>query len=98
MLVICSAPQKRFIANGRSRLTVKALILSPSAASCSLNFLVCTWHTGVSSEGTTLMKVGLPRQLDGPSAANPVLLKLYNLQSGACWPLVTALPARVMGV
>jgi hypothetical protein len=57
-----SAPQNRFIANGRSRLTVSADTLSPRAASRVLNVFVCTWQTGVSSEGTTLMNAGLPRR------------------------------------
>ena len=55
-----SAPQNLAWANGRSRLTVTALILSPSEASSSLNRFVCTAQTGVSRLGTTLMMEGLP--------------------------------------
>ena len=98
MFVMCSAPQKRFIANGRSRLTVMALTLSPRPDSCSLNFLVCVWQTGVSSEGTTLINVGLPFRSAGVTVTSAPFSKLCSLKSGAFCPTATALPARVMGL
>ena len=83
MFLIFSAPQKRFMANGKSRLTVTALILSPKPASWSLNFLVCIWQTGVSSEGTTLMNVGLPFRSAGVTVSRAPLSKACSLNSGA---------------
>src|SRR5437870_1764879 len=59
MLLMCSAEQKRFCANGRSMLTVYGATLSFSPATASSNFLVCMLHTGVSSDGTTLNRRAL---------------------------------------
>src|ERR1019366_3092377 len=49
-----NAPHQRFWANGRSMLTVIMLTLGSLPAS-SLKRLVCASHTGVSSDGITLM-------------------------------------------
>ena len=66
-----SALQKRAWANGRSRLTVTALILSPNELIDSLNFFVCIAQTGVSSDGTTLNNVGLPLRSASFSSLRP---------------------------
>ena len=60
MLPISSLPQNRACANGRSQLTVTALTWSCNAARSVLKRLVCAAHTGVSSDGTTLIRLGLP--------------------------------------
>ena len=93
-----SAPQKRFIANGRSRLTVRALILSPIAASRVLKVFVCTWQTGVSSDGTTLMIVGLPATSALVMCCIPLGPKQVRSNAGAAEPTLISSPARVSGL
>src|SRR5687768_11254736 len=79
-------------------LTVTALILSPKDASCSLNFLVWVWQTGVSSDGTTLMMVGLPFRSAGVVFFRPPASNECSVQDGAGWPTLTGSPTRVSGL
>ena len=97
MFSIPSAPQKRFIAKGRSRLTVTALIESPMPSSSWLNFLVWIAHTPVSSDGTTLSRLGLPFRSASESDCMPSWKK-WSVKSGASAPAAIASPARVIGL
>ena len=77
-----SAPQKRFWANGRSRLTVSGVdLVAQARRAASLNFLVCIWHTGVSSDGTTLRIVGLPLRSASFSSFRPAF-EVVQLEVG----------------
>ena len=96
--MIYSAPQKRFMANGRSRLTVRALTLSPKADNSWLNFLVCIWQTGVSSEGTTLMKRRLALQVGRRNRLHAAPFEAVQREVRGLLPRLTASPARVSGL
>src|SRR5438093_789594 len=60
MFLASSAPHQRAWAKGKSALTAITLIASPRRPASWLKRRVCRVQTLVSSEGTTLMIVGLP--------------------------------------
>src|SRR5262245_493294 len=86
--------QKRFWANGESRLTVYVATLSPSSARPLSNVRVCMLQTGVSRDGTTLNI----RAFAGVSARLTVEVgPLATLKSGALSPALICGPSRVIG-
>src|ERR1039457_1869078 len=84
---------QRFWANGRSMLTV--MMSTPGRlAAASLKRLVCASHTGVSSEGITLMmRTRLPVSFR-VTALSPLSIRL---KSGAASPTLSSGPTSVRG-
>src|SRR5574340_1616437 len=91
-LLVLSAPQKRFIANGRSAEMMSTAVL-PTAA--SLNFLVEIAHTGVSRLGTMLRIFFLPAKSASETSARSLFT---SLKSGTVSPTLGKVPATSMGL
>src|SRR5438552_3514545 len=92
MLVMLASVQKRFWANGKSRLMVKQATLSLSSARALSKRLVCSLHTGVSSDGTTLNRRALPGVLARVTISRPLLTQA---KSGALLPGLSSGPTSV---
>src|SRR5262245_42929911 len=92
MLLIFSAAQNRFCANGKSRLTVKHATLSFMAPIASSNFFVCALHTGVSNDGTTLNMRAFAGVLASVTTSNGLVA---HANSGALSPALSWGPTKV---
>src|SRR5690348_17400514 len=95
MFFALAALAQRDCANGRSMLTVTSSTLAASAGSFSTSSWVCASHTGVSSEGTTLMMRTLPLASAMLTGARPAPV---SVAAGIGSPTLIAFPLNGSGL